>query len=264
MLILKKQPVTFTMVLLVSELLPLMLVTCTESDPESKPGTADDGLDSIAEQQEAKVDNSEMIESGENSRELRTLSKHFNYEIPSIEVDASNQAAFNYVRKVLELSGFTSHESLGIWYSDDQPVDPSVYEELEGCLLLDPDCSGNCDEGGQCNHLLLFDIVNEGLLEIFGRSYNYYPRPLSSLSHVHPLPAGGDGVLHKVWTLISWYLNTTTTKTTYEAYPSLDHYVSKDLAKNDGWMNLQFDSECVGLELDDLIFDDLLEEIVCT
>ncbi|XP_061373194.1 protein TRM32-like [Gastrolobium bilobum] len=222
-----------------------------ETISELKPGP-DDGLDNMAEQQE------EVVENGENFQNLGTLSKRFNYEIPCIEVDTSNEAAFNYVRKVLELSSFTGNQSLGIWYSDDQPVDPSVYEELEGCLLLDPDCSGNCDEGGQCNHLLLFDIINEGLLEIFGRSYNYYPRPLSSLCHVHPLPAG-DNVLHKVWTLISWYLNSTS-----EVYPSLDYYVSRDLAKNDGWMNLQFDSEFVGLELDDFIFYDLLEEIICT
>jgi len=33
------------------------------------------------------------------------------------------------VTKVLELSVFTGHDSLGIWYSDGQPVDPSVYEK---------------------------------------------------------------------------------------------------------------------------------------
>jgi len=109
------------------------------------------------------------------------------------------------------------------------------------------------------NHLLVFDIVNEGLLEIFGRSYNYYPRPLSTLSRVHPLPTG-ESVLYNVWKLISWYLNSTIS----DLYTSLDYYVSKDLSKYDGWMNLQFDSECVGLELDDLIFDDLLEEIIFT
>uniref|UniRef100_A0A0R0EKA2 DUF4378 domain-containing protein n=1 Tax=Glycine max TaxID=3847 RepID=A0A0R0EKA2_SOYBN len=214
-------------------------------------------LENLNIQEEAKEDHPEKVENFQN---LGTLSKRFNYEIPSIEVDPSNEAAFNYVRKVLELSGFTGHDSLGIWYSDNQPLDPSMYEELEGCLLLDPDCSRN-SEGGECNHhLLLFDIINEGLLEIFGRSYNYYPRPLSYLSHVHPLPSG-ENVLCKVWTLISWYLMNSTTS---ELYLSLDYYVSKDLAKYDGWMNLQFDSECVGLELDDLIFEDLLEEIIST
>ncbi|CAJ1967930.1 unnamed protein product [Sphenostylis stenocarpa] len=220
-------------------------------NPESRQG---DGFDHVAEQQEAEEDHPEEVENFQN---LGTLSNSFNYEIPCIEVDPSNEAAFNYVRKVLDLSGFTGHISPGIWYSDNQPVDPSVYEELEGCLLLDPDCSGNSGEGGECNHLLLFDIVNEGLLEIFGRSYSYYPRPLSSLSHVHPMPSG-ENVLYNVWKLISWYLNSTI----YDYYTSLDYYVSQDLAKYDGWMNLQFDSECVGLELDDLIFDDLLEEII--
>ncbi|KAL5067020.1 hypothetical protein RYX36_017907 [Vicia faba] len=108
-----------------------------------------------------------------------------------------------------------------------------------------------------------FELENlnilEGLLEIFGRSYNYYPRPLSSLSHVHRLPNGRDDVLHKVWKLITWYLSSAPPD---EAYQSLDYYVSKDLARNDGWMNLQFDSECVGLEIDDLIFDDLLDDII--
>ncbi|OIW06865.1 hypothetical protein TanjilG_19514 [Lupinus angustifolius] len=224
-------------------------------DSELQPGPADE----VDEQQEPEVYETEMVESVDNFHKIGTLSKGFNYEIPCIEVKESHKATFNYVRKVLELSGFTGHESFGIWYSDNQPVDPSIYEELEGCLLLDPDCSGNCDEDGQCNHLLLFDIINEGLLEIFGRSYSYYPRPLSYLSHVHPLPSG-DNVLHKVWNLISWYLNSPSP----QVYPSLDYYVSIDLAKNDGWMNLQFDSECVGLELDDLIFDDLLDEIIFT
>ncbi|KAI5394637.1 protein TRM32 [Lathyrus oleraceus] len=209
-----------------------------ESDQELKPVLGDDELNYMYEQQEAKIDQ---------------------YKIPCNEIDANNEAAYNYVRKVLDLSGFTNNEYLETWYSDNQPLDPSIYEELEGCLLLDPDCSGNC-EGGHCNHLLLFDVINEGLLEIFGRSYNYYPRALSSLSHVHPLPNGRDDVLHKVWKLISWYLSSTPD----EDYTSLDYYVSKDLARNDGWMNLQFDSECVGLEIDDLIFDDLLDDIIYT
>ncbi|KAL1330420.1 hypothetical protein HN51_047648 [Arachis hypogaea] len=207
---------------------------------------------------DTESDQQEVVGRGDYTQKFQTLSKRFNYKIPCVEVDPGHEAAFNYVRKVLELSGFTGSESLEMWYSENQPVNPSVYEELEGCLLLDPDCSGNIDKGGQCNHLLLFDIVNEGLLEIFGRSYCYYPRSLSSLSHVHPLPVG-ENVLRKVWALISWNLRSTS-----EPYPSLDYYVSRDLAKDDGWMNLQFDSECVALELDDLIFDDLLDEIIRT
>ncbi|XP_054820833.1 uncharacterized protein LOC129319794 isoform X2 [Prosopis cineraria] len=186
--------------------------------------------------------------------------KHLNVGIPDLEVDANSEAEFTYVKGVLELSGLsTSHESLGTWFSDEQPVDPTVYDELEGCLLFDPESSRIEEAAGanHCNHLLLFDLINEILIEIFERSYSYYPKSLSSLSHVYPIPVG-DQVLRQVWTLVRWYLNINS-----EFYPSLDYHVSRDLARSDGWMNLQFDSECVGLELDDLIFNDLLEEVIC-
>ena len=192
----------------------------------------------------------------EDFQKLEVLSEQLSYEFPHPKVDARNKPEFDYVKEVLELSGFTGNESLGIWHSDDQPVDPLVYEELERCLLFNPECSRRND--GQCYHLLLFDLINEVLMEIYGRSYSYYPRSLSSLAHIRPMPAG-DHVLHEVWTLISWYLSSSS-----HNYLSLDHFVNKDLGKDDGWMNLQFDSECVGLELDDLIFDDLVEEILCS
>ncbi|PON38570.1 hypothetical protein PanWU01x14_311520 [Parasponia andersonii] len=182
--------------------------------------------------------------------------KHLMEEISHLQVDAKDKAEFSYVRDVLELSGFSGNAFLGTWHSDEQPVNPLVYEEVEGCLVLDPDCCGN--EGGQCDHLLLFDLINEVLMEIYARSYSYCPFPLSSLSHISPMPAGSN-VLREVWSLISWYLSLRT-----EFEQSLDYVVGSDLAKSYGWMNLQFDTECVGIELEDLIFDDLLEEVICT
>ncbi|KAF5476030.1 hypothetical protein F2P56_007776 [Juglans regia] len=170
-----------------------------------------------------------------------------------LEVDAKDKAEFNYVRDVLELSGFSGNETLATWHSDDQPVNPSVYEEVEGCLLPEAEFSGK--EVGNCSHPLLFDLINEVLMEMFGRSYSYCPKLLSPLSHIRPMPSGHH-VLEEVWTLMSWYLSSRP-----DSDQSLDYYVSRDLSKSDGWMNLQFETECVGLELEDLIFDDLLEEV---
>ncbi|KAI9380477.1 hypothetical protein POPTR_016G095500v4 [Populus trichocarpa] len=183
------------------------------------------------------------------------LSNILNNDSHPFQVDAKDKAEFDYVKDVLTLSGFTGNELLGTWNSDDQPVHHSIFEEAEGCMLLDPECCGN--EGGNCHHLLLFDLINEVLMEIYANSYTYYPVPLSSLSHVRPMPVGRH-VLEEVWTNISWYLSSTT-----EGDHSLDHALSRDLAKRDGWMNLQYDTECAGLELEDLIFEDLLEEILC-
>ena len=93
-------------------------------------------------------------------------------------------------------------------------------------------------------------------MEIYARSYSYYPFPLSHLSHISPMPTG-QHVLREVWGLISGYLSLRP-----EVDHSLDHVVGSDLARSGWWMNLQFDCECVGLELEDLIFDDLFEELI--
>ncbi|KAK2657876.1 hypothetical protein Ddye_010928 [Dipteronia dyeriana] len=181
-----------------------------------------------------------------------------NIDILNAKVETKDKAKFDYVRNVLELSGFSRTESLGAWHSDDQPVNPSVYKEVEDYIPLDTDfTTGN--ECGDCDlMMLLFDLINEVLIDIYERSYSYYPMPLSSLSHIHPMPAGYH-VLKEVWENISWYLHLTP-----QIDHSLDYVVGRDLAKGDEWMNLQFDTECVALEVEGFIFDDLLEELIFT
>ncbi|KAJ0087972.1 hypothetical protein Patl1_31872 [Pistacia atlantica] len=181
-------------------------------------------------------------------------SNHVHIDIPLVQVDVKDKAKFDYVKNVLKLSGFSGNESLGIWHCDYQPVDPSVYDEIEGCIPLDLDCSGN--EDGSCNQMHLFDMINEILMEIYERSYSYYPKRLSSLCHIHPMPAGNN-VLKEVWTNINSYLSLR-----LEPDHSLNYIASEDLSKNDRWMDLQFDSECVGLELEDLILEELIEETI--
>ncbi|XP_051114038.1 protein TRM32 [Andrographis paniculata] len=171
-----------------------------------------------------------------------------------IQVDAKNEAEFNYVKEVLELSGFSRDEILGKWYSEEYPVDPTVFDEVAGCLV---DWSGN-EEGEIRDHMLLFDLINEVLLSIYERSCCYWPMPLTSLSLVRQTPKG-QRVLEEVWSEINWLLCSR-----LHVYESVEDLVGRDMAKWDGWMNLQFDTECVGLEFEDLILDDLLEEIVST
>lgn len=213
-------------------------------------------LDSLEDQPaESSMDTPIVTESRVETVEF--TDKNLKNDILQFQVDAKDQAEFDYVKDILELSGFSGNELLGTWHSDDQPVDPSMISEMEGCMLFDPECSGN-EEGGNCYHLLLFDLINEVLMEIYAKSYTYYPKSLSTLSHIRPMPVGYH-VLEEVWATISWYL-TSCPKTEHV----LDYVVHRDLAKCDGWMNLQFDTECVVLELEDLIFDDLLEDVICT
>ncbi|XP_059647037.1 uncharacterized protein LOC132293530 [Cornus florida] len=214
-----------------------------------------DTSDSSANQQdETGMDSPTLAESKVDLEKKGTPTKQFNIDFPQVLVDTEDLAEFNYVRDVLELSGFSRNEFLGTWHSVDQPLDPSMFEEVEG---YETDDSEN-EEGANSNNLLLFDLINEVLLEIYERSFMYCPIRLSSRSHIHPMPVGFH-VLEEVWANISCCL-----RCRPEVDQSLDDAVSRDLAKSDGWMNLQFDAECVGLELEDMIFDDLLEELICT
>ncbi|XP_024011154.1 protein TRM32 isoform X2 [Eutrema salsugineum] len=176
-----------------------------------------------------------------------------------LQIEAQDKVKFNYVRDILEISGFNAPESLSMWQSDYQPLDPLVYEEAtttKGCMIQDPECSTNQEGGGNCNHLLLFDLINEVLIEIYERSYHYCPKPLSSLCRIHPMSVGYS-VLKEVWVRISCYLR-------YKPHDeqSFDKIMSRDLSRDDGWMDLQFESECVGIEVEDLIFEELLEELL--
>ncbi|KAL6496220.1 hypothetical protein OROGR_029478 [Orobanche gracilis] len=179
-------------------------------------------------------------------------------DLSRFRVGTKTEAEFNYVKDILDLSGFTRDELLGKWHTAEHPVDPSVFDEVEeGCLVSQPECSGN-DEGGTCDHLLLFDLINEVLLDIHERSFYYWPVPLTARSRIHQMPKGYR-VLEEVWAEISWLLGWRP-----EIDQSIDDGVSRDLGRHDRWMNLQTDAEFVGIEVEDLIFDDLLEEIVST
>ncbi|KAJ4977810.1 hypothetical protein NE237_008590 [Protea cynaroides] len=213
-----------------------------ETDSMLKPNHIDfDGLDSLVNMPYGNGSTTEI----EN---VKIQSKHFVSDLPHIQVDKKDEADFNYVRDVLKIAGFSGNEKLRTWYLPDQPIDPSLFEEL--------DCSRQEAAGSSCDQQLLFDIVNEVLVDIYERSFMYWPRPLSNKLNIRPMPMGIH-VLEDVWTSISWFLR-------YQPEPdlSLDYIVSRDLAKADGWMNLQFESECAGLMLEEWIWDELLEEVI--
>lgn len=163
-----------------------------------------------------------------------------------LQIDIKNDVEFKYVKHVLDLSGLSRNNPHESWHSTDQPVDPAVFEEVEGY-----------EQGSDSyNHLILFDLINEVLMDMYEKSFSYCPVPLSSLCRLRSMPKG-DRVVNEVWLNISWYFSSR-----FAIDDSLDYVVGRDLAKSSGWMNLQFDSECVGLELEDMLFDDLLDEIV--
>lgn len=164
-----------------------------------------------------------------------------------------------YVRLILDQSGIAKNASERAWHASDQPLSPQILEDVEACwphehnkLTSWQDFCSSCWQ-----HQMLFDLVNETLVETYDVSFPYYPKPLSSSCHVRPFPLG-NRMIEEVSMSISKLLNLRT-----DEKQSLDHIMVRDLKDDYRWMNLQFGSECIGLELEDMILDDLVEELVC-
>lgn len=190
-----------------------------------------------------------MVENGFSNLDLQSL---------------KNNVEFQFVKEVLERSGFLENELLGEWYSSYQPIDPLLFEELETSLLqtknLEELDSIKDEETAQKiindHHLLLFDLVNDALLDLHNKTFTYCPHPLTYCSKVRPIPVGRC-LLEQVWDIVTMYLSWKPV-----LQPSLDDVVNRDLEKGHSWMNLQADAEFVGIELEEMIVDDLLDELV--
>ncbi|XP_028802639.1 uncharacterized protein LOC114757736 [Neltuma alba] len=163
-----------------------------------------------------------------------------------LESDIINDSNFKYVKHIIELSGFMENDHTQMWYTVNQPLKPSLCKETQ--------CFGE-EIGKPIDHQLLFDIVNESLLEIYEGSSTHFPRPFSFNLRLHPIPKG-HRLLKEVWARVNSYLSLMP-----ELDQTLDDVVRRDLASN-GWMNLQSEEEHVALELEDMIVDDLLDEII--
>ena len=163
----------------------------------------------------------------------------------------SENEGLNYVRHVLELSGFIGDDEAPTWHSIDQPLSPALFKQLEDCFdCYEDEITGSYDDH---HHRLLFDLVNETLVDMNEKSYTYFPRPFS-----RPTPKG-NRLLEDVWARTNSHLSLRP-----EMDKSLDDVLARDLAKRDSWMNLEWEREMVALELEDLIFDQLLDEVLCS
>ncbi|KAI3732789.1 hypothetical protein L1987_63997 [Smallanthus sonchifolius] len=183
-----------------------------------------------------------------HKKEIKTINskKHMDLSIKDDD--------FTYVKKILERSGFLKNGFQRTWYASYQPLDPFMFQELESQYFHDPDRFAE-EVNILSHHLLLFDLVDEVLLTMYERSSTYYPKKLSSF-HIWPAPTGSRAV-DEVWNCISQWINLK-----HDLNESLNDIVARDLGSYDGWMSLQSDSECVGLDLEDLILDDVLEEFL--
>ncbi|XAR68948.1 hypothetical protein NMG60_11000372 [Bertholletia excelsa] len=170
-------------------------------------------------------------ESQENLKKVESPTEKLDTELLQVLVNTKDTAQFNY------------------------PMNPSVFEEVKECLCPGRQCSEN-EECFNCDHMLLFDLINEVLLHIYERSVTYSPKLLSSTSNIRPIPVGYR-VLEEVWARVSYCMSWRP-----EADQPTDKVIGSDLERDERWMNLQFEAQLVVMELEDMILDDLLDELV--
>lgn len=179
-----------------------------------------------------------------------------------------------YLTKVLVASGFTGNANMifAQWYSSTHPLDPSIYEKIEEGYSddmqiqtkeLDTELShlGSIYEsevhGRKSEKRLLFCCINEVLLEILGPFINARPWVRQSKKSLCHMPVGKQ-LLEETWRKISFYLYPQS-----EFQCPFENLVAKDLNRESAWLEIQDDIETVGIEVDSLIFNELIEEVVC-
>ena len=202
-----------------------------------------------AELQSSSVHFEEQDSGAKQENKLSTmveLNKADSYK-GQVTTEGDEDVEFNFVKDVLNKSGFGegAEEFLAAWYSSCEPVDQLLAVE-------EPETRRDDSSFDQ----LLLDLINEILLEVYASTIAHTTGLLRFCPHIRPVPVG-DHLLEEVWTKVSRQLGSE-----QDMNHSIERIEARDYAKNDGWMNLQWDVERVGVYLEGLILDDLIDEIV--
>ncbi|CAK8536101.1 unnamed protein product [Lathyrus sativus] len=210
--------------------------------------------DNTINQSEGKESNTRRDSNASETAEdtNKSLENHFLY----LKSYSENNSNFKYVKDILEYSGFIGNEQIQMRYTVDQPIKPSLFIALEESLLHENEYSAE-ENNNMLDHQLLFNLINETLFQIYEKSPTYFPRPFAFNHWLKPMPKG-NYIVKEVWDNVSSYLSLRP-----ELDQTLEDVVGRDLMKRSGgWMNLQQEEECVALDLEEMIIDDLLEEII--
>ncbi|MED6133656.1 hypothetical protein PIB30_030175 [Stylosanthes scabra] len=178
-------------------------------------------------------------------RELNATAEGTGIKSDDEEIDSN----FKHVKHVLEYLGLMGNEDniVQLWHTlDQQLIDTSWFHVIES-IGEDSVISNHHHHHHHHHDLLVSNIVKEVLLQIHETSSTY-----STIIHK------GQHLLNEVWIRVNSYL-----RLRPELDQTLDDVVGRDLAKKNGcWMILKHEEECVALELEEIIFKDLVDEII--
>lgn len=168
-----------------------------------------------------------------------------------------------YVRDLLVASGFTidSATVLTRWHAPSQPLGRYVFETVEDSYKDGKSRNAACKEegGGLDSHArhLLFDSVNEVLLEVLGPQVNCRTWWKSSHKSTTLGMLCGKDLVGQIWAGVCKLFCSQS-----EVQDTLGSLVARDLATKDRWQDFTCNIEIVVLEVERAIFTDLLQEIL--
>ncbi|KAJ8748859.1 hypothetical protein K2173_013290 [Erythroxylum novogranatense] len=159
---------------------------------------------------------------------------------------ADEESIFNYVSEVLQVSGIKWDEFYIRSHTSDRFLDPSIFTEVQ------------CFPNQLClDKKLLFDCINEVLVEVYARYLGCFPGLLLLKPTIRPVPDMKNAI-REIFEGVNWHLRP------FPPHHTLDQIVNKDMAKIGSWMDLQFDTEAIIVEIVEAIYEDLTEEILCS
>ncbi|KAF8017118.1 hypothetical protein BT93_H2349 [Corymbia citriodora subsp. variegata] len=183
---------------------------------------------------------------------IQPLKIKFEDEIPhapghGIHIKTSmegKESLLAYVEAVLHASGLGGREFYLRSELSDQLIEPSVFDEVD--FLYDQ---------LHFDQKLVFDCINEVLLEVCQHYFGCSPWVSFVKPSIKPV-RDIRSTIHEVWEGVHWHLLPLSPPCI------LEHIVRKDMVKSGKWMDLRFDSESIGVEMGDAIFDELIDEIL--
>ncbi|KAL9266237.1 TRM32-like protein [Drosera capensis] len=152
------------------------------------------------------------------------------------------KSMFEFVKAVVQKSGLTWYELLRRSLLTDCILDQSIFDELE-CLQ-----DRLCDDPK-----LIFDLVEETLVET--RLHHLGPTLSSGLSFISSEFKGKD-MFAETWKGVEWYFRV-------EGPPrTLDQVLALDYQKDRQWSDLRPDIEGIGIEMEETILEEVIEEMI--
>lgn len=166
-----------------------------------------------------------------------------------LKINSSNamnehESLSQYVTAVLQASG-TKWEELSMkCHSSDQLLEPSLIDEVEllpNLLTVDKN--------------LLFDYINEVLLEVYQSYFSCCPRLSFLIPQIRPVQAGTN-VVNEVMKCVDLDI------LIHRQFQTLEELVEKDLGKSrTTWMDIRIDTEVAVTELVESVLEELESEI---